>query len=269
MPAFDRAYFSIGHLDLLSYQDTFMHRLDPRVKIIVTAVFVLTVVSFPKHELSGLIPFFIFPVFIFSSGDIPAGFILKKVFLVSPFAIFIGIFNPLLDTGTMYRLLGTPISGGWISFLSIILKFLLTISAALLLIATTSFPGVCYGLQRLGIPDFFVSQLLFLYRYIFVLMEETMRIVRAHDVRSFDKKGRRVKTVISLTGMLFIRTIERSERIYRAMLSRGFTGKIITSKSYGISSADVVFMIISFVVFSCFRRFDVTEIFGNFAKGFL
>jgi len=103
----------------------------------------------------------------------------QKVLLVSPFAILIGVFNPLLDTATITVISGIPISAGVVSFLSILLKFALTVSAALLLIATTSFPGVCHALRRLGLPSPFVSQLLFLYRYIFVLMEEAMRITRA------------------------------------------------------------------------------------------
>ena len=145
---------------------------------------------------------------------------------VSPFAIFIGIFNPLLDTGTVAVVSGIPVSAGLISLLSILLKFTLTISAALLLIATTSFPGVCHALRRLGFPSLFISQLLFLYRYIFLLMEEAMRIIRARDMRSFGRRGTGMKVFMRLIGTLFIRTVNRAERIYYAMLSRGFQGDI-------------------------------------------
>jgi cobalt/nickel transport system permease protein len=75
----------------------------------------------------------------------------------------------MFDTRTAAVIFGISLSAGWISFLSILLKFALTVSAALLLIATTSFPGVCHALRRLGFPALFVSQLLFLYRYVFVL----------------------------------------------------------------------------------------------------
>lgn len=267
MLTFDTEYFNLGYLDSLSYKDTFIHRLDPRIKVIVTFIFILTVVSFPKYEVSGLIPFFLFPVLFFSLGDIPVKFIIKKILVVSPFVLFVGIFNPVLDTTVMYNLYGVLISGGWISFLSIIIKFLLTISAALLLIATTSFPGVCSSLQKLGIPEIFVSQLLFLYRYIFVLMEETMKIVRARDMRTFGKKGQGVKIFVNLIGVLFIRTIERSERIYQAMLSRGFNGEIRTIKKYRISTADIIFILITLTAFYFFRRYDITSMFGNLMKG--
>ncbi len=269
MPSFDREYFNMGYLDSLSYKDTFVHRLDPRIKLTVILAFVVTVVSFNKYAVLSLAPFFILPVFFLSFGDIPAGFIFKKVLIVAPFAFFVGIFNPVLDTDTLYTIGGMEISGGWVSFLSIMIKFVLTISAALLLIATTSFPGVCHALVRLRAPEIFVSQLLFLYRYIFVLMEEAMKILRARDMRSFEKRGKEMKVFINLIGVLFIRTIERSERIYQAMLSRGFHGRIDTMKVHRLSAADIVFALISLVLLYLFRRYDVVSIAGDLFSRFL
>ena len=62
---FDKEYFNLGYLDMLSYKDTFIHRLDPRTKLCATVFFVVTVVSFPKYEVSGLLPFLFFPVLLF------------------------------------------------------------------------------------------------------------------------------------------------------------------------------------------------------------
>ncbi len=120
---FDEKYFDIGRLDRLSYRDTCVHHLDPRAKVIATMLFLITVISFPKYEIVALAPFFLFPVLLMTLGEIPVRFIVKKVIAVSPFAIFIGIFNPFLDIRTVAVILGVPISGGWLSFLSIILKF--------------------------------------------------------------------------------------------------------------------------------------------------
>lgn len=263
MLTFDREYFNLGYLDSLSYKDTLIHRIDPRIKLIITFAFIITVVSFPKYELSGLIPFLLFPVLLFSLGDIPVRFIIRKLLLVSPFVLFVGIFNPLIDTSKMHEIYGISISGGWISFISILIKFSLTVSAALLLIATTSFPGVCDGLQRLALPQIFISQMLFLYRYIFVLMDETMKIVRARDMRSFGKSGAGIRVFINLTGMILVRTIERSERIYSAMLSRGFDGKIRSLKGYSITGADIAFALLSLSGFYLLRKYNVTELLGG------
>ena len=263
---FDEAYYNIGYLDRLSYRDTFVHRLDPRVKLVTTLLFLFTVISFSKYEVAALLPFFFFPVLFLTIGEIPLGFILKKVAIVSPFAIFIGIFNPLLDAGRMAILPGVTISAGWLSFISILLKFLLTVSAALLLLATTSFPTVCHALRQIGVPPLFVSQLLFLYRYIFVLVEEAMRVVRARDMRSFGRNGSGVRIFITIVGVLFIRTVERAERIYFAMLARGFQGDMPTPKQYRLAGRDWAFAVSVLLFLSVFRFYPVPQIVGRFIQ---
>lgn len=260
---FDNAYFNLGYLDTLSYQDTVIHRLDPRTKLLATLAFIVTIISFPKYEITGLLPFLLFPVLIFSFSDVPVKFILKKVLLVSSFAVFIGIFNPLLDRQIITSFFGLSVSGGWVSFFSIMLKFFLTITSALLLIATTSFPGVCHALQKMGMPEIFVSQLLFLYRYIFVLVEEAMKIVRARDMRSFGGKGLGIRPAINLFGTLFLHALERAERVYQAMLSRGFTGRLNTSKTYCFTIADALFAGLTIIFLYLFRMHDVVGIMGR------
>ena len=264
---FDEKYYNIGFLDQLSYKNTFVHRLDPRIKLIVTLLFLFTVISFSKYEIVALLPFFLYPVLLMTIGEIPLMFILKKVALVSPFAIFIGIFNPLLDSGQVFIFNGLTISAGWLSFLSIILKFTLTVSTALLLVATTSFPGVCHALRQLGVPSLFVSQLIFIYRYIFVLMEETMRIVRARNMRSFEQRGKGIKVFVRLVGVLFIRTIERAERVYYAMLSRGFQGDMPTLKHFSFTASDLGFAVFVTAFLFIFRFYPATEILGRFVQG--
>ena len=264
---FDEKYYNIGFLDQLSYKNTFVHRLDPRVKLIATLLFLFTVISFSKYEIVALLPFFLYPVLLMTIGEIPFMFILKKVILVSPFAIFIGIFNPLLDSGQVFILNNLTISAGWLSFFSIMLKFTLTVSTALLLVATTSFPGVCHALRQMGLPSLFVSQLLFLYRYIFVLMEETMRIVRARNMRSYGQSGKGIRIFVRLVGILFIRTVERAERVYFAMLSRGFQGDMPTLKRSHIKASDLIFALSVTVFLYIFRFYPATEILGRFVQG--
>jgi cobalt/nickel transport system permease protein len=264
---FDEKYYNIGFIDQLSYKNTFVHRLDPRAKLIATLLFLFTVISFSKYEIAALLPFFLYPMLLMTIGEIPFMFIVKKVFLVSPFAVFIGIFNPLLDSGQVLIFYGLTISAGWLSFFSIMLKFTLTVSTALLLIATTSFPNVCHALRQLGLPSLFVSQLSFLYRYIFVLMEETMRIVRARNMRSYGKRGKGIRIFVRIVGILFIRTVERAERIYFAMLSRGFQGDMPSLKHFRIKTGDVIFAVSVAVFLYIFRFYPATQMLGRFIQG--
>ncbi len=267
--SFDLEFFNIGYLDTLSYKDTFVHRLDPRIKITVSFIFILFVVSFPKYEISALMPFFLYPVFLLTAGNIPLRAIAKKVLFVSPFAVFIGIFNPLFDTSAILTPFGLPVSGGWLSFFSIIIKFILTVSTALLLIAITSFPGICEALERLKMPKIFVVQLLFLYRYLFVLLEESLRMMRARDARSFGSRGKGMKTFIRLISVLLIRSVERAERIFRAMLSRGFRGEIRMLRKHRIRYSDILFATGSITLFYVFRHYQVVNLIGDAITGFI
>lgn len=267
MPNFDTEYFNIGYLDTLSYKQTFIHRINPVIKLLVTLAFIFSVVSFPKYEVHRMVPFFLFPVLVISAGDIPVAAVLKKLLVVSPFVLFIGIFNPVFDTEIVYRISGLPVSGGWISYASIMIKFVLTVSSALLLIATTSFPGICSALERLRVPKIFVVQLLFLYRYIFVLAEEVMRIVRARNMRSFGGEGKDMKTFININGVLLIRSIERSERIYQAICSRGFDGHIRMLKDSSIRLVDIIFAVITITLFIIFRKYDIADMLGKMLIG--
>jgi len=265
--SFEAAYSGIGRLDRLSYRNTVVHRLDPRAKVIATLLFVVVVVSFPKYEVLSLFPFFLFPVLIAALGDIPAGFIARKVVAVSPFAIFIGMLNPLFDSAAVTIAPGVSVSAGWVSFASILVKFALTISAALLLIATTSFPGICRGLRRLGVPALFVSQLLFLYRYLFVLMEEAMRVVRARDMRSFGKRGAGMRVFVRIAGALFLRTVERAERIYGAMLARGFRGELPSMRRETLRPSDAVFVLAAACFFALCRFVPMPQTIGHLVHG--
>jgi cobalt/nickel transport system permease protein len=264
---FEASYFDLGRLDRLSYRETVVHRLDARSKVIATMLFVIAVVSYPKYEILSLFPFFLFPVLTCTLGDIPAGFIAKKVAAVSPFAVFVGIFNPLFDSSAVAVFPGVSLSAGWISFASLLVKFALTISAALLLIATTSFPGICRGLRRMGVPALFVSQLLFLYRYLFVLMEETMRVVRARDMRSFGGRGSGMGVFVRIVGNLFMRTVERAERIYGAMLARGFRGDLPSMRQDALRAADAFYLLAAGSYLALCRFVPVPEAIGRLIRG--
>lgn len=264
---FDEEYFNIGYVDRLSFKNTFIHNIDARAKVFVIFLYVITVVSLPKYEITSMFPFFLFPVLFLTLGDIPTSFVIKRVIIVSPFVFFIGIFNPLLDRQIATTVLGVHISYGWISFFSIFFRFLLTISILVLLVATTSFSGVCYALKKFKVPELFINQLLFVYRYIFVLIEEAMRMVRAKEMRSFGKRGTEIKYYATLIGNLLFRTIERAERIYYAMLSRGYNGSMPYKKRGSMHAKDYLFVTVSLFLLYIFRFHNIIGLVENFIKG--
>jgi len=242
MASINQALLDLKRLDQLAAGGTVLHRLDPRAKVLATLVFIVSVVSFGRYELSGLIPFLCFPAFLIALGQLPARYLIAKVALVCPFAVAVGMFNPLFDQGVLVQLGPLGITGGWISFASIVLRSALTVAAALALTALTGFPALCSALERLGMPRAFAMQLLFLYRYLFVLTEEGGRASRARELRSLGGSGDGLKSHASLLGHLLLRTWRRAERMHMAMLARGFSGALPGGEGSRFGAPELLFL---------------------------
>ena len=269
MAKIESAFFDLSYLDALARRNTAIHRLDPRIKVIVTALFVICVVSFHKYAISAMLPFALVLVLVMGIAEVPTGYVLRKLFIVSPFAVMVGIFNPLLDHQPLMQLGPIVISGGWLSFFSILLRFGLTVSAVLLLIATTGFNAVCMAMAKLGMPRIFAVQLLMLYRYIFVLIDEGIRIHQARALRSFGKRGLSMKTFSHLVGQLLLRTLDRAQRIHLAMLCRGFDGTIRIQRSLAITTKDFLFLTGCCIILVLLRYFDLPLLLGKLLTGLL
>jgi len=263
MCSIDGTLLDFKYLDRLADGDTAIHRLDPRAKVLVTLAFVVSVVSCGKYDLTALFPFFLFPVFMITLGNIPGLYLAKKIAIVIPFAVMVGMFNPLLDRQVMLQVGSLGITGGWISFASIVVRAVLTVGAALALVAVTGFPGICAALERLGMPQPFAVQLLFLYRYIFVLTEEGGQMARARELRTFGARGRGIGVYGSMIGHLLLRTWMRAERIHMAMLGRGFSGVFHTRRQFCFGVRETVFCLGWGLFFITARLVPVAHLLGT------
>jgi cobalt/nickel transport system permease protein len=268
MAKIDSAFFDIGTLDTLACRDSAVHRLDPRAKLVTTLVFILVVVSFGRYEVSALLPFGLFPLSLILLAELPTGYLLKKLLLAAPFALCVGAFNPFFDRQVLLQFGPLELSGGWVSFASILLRFTLTVLAALVLIATTSFTGVCRALERLGAPRVFSLQLLFLYRYLFVLIDEAQRLVRARALRSFGGRGLGMQVFGHLAGQLLLRTLDRAQRLHLAMLCRGFDGEVRQLRPLRIGRQEVVFTLGWSAAFVALRLYNLPQLLGRLLTEF-
>jgi cobalt/nickel transport system permease protein len=268
MQSIDDAILDLKHLDMLATGNSAIHRLDARSKVLAAFFFIIAVVSFDRYALMELAPFLFFPIITITLSDLPICYVLKKVLTILPFALFVGLFNPFFDREIHMVLGPVAVSGGWISCLSILVRSALTVGCAVILIASTGFMSVCHALERLGTPRVFTVQLLFLYRYIFVLSEEAARTRRARELRSFGKKGSGISTFGPLIGHLLIRTWSRAERIHMAMLARGFKGEFHTTQIRGFSRNDYLYVTGWGLFFFVLRTQDVVWLLGSVFTGF-
>ncbi len=242
--------------------DSPLHRLDPRTKLLATAAFIVAVMSFPRLEIAALTPFFAYPIVLLASGRLPARMIVVRLLVASPFALLVGICNPLLDRQPG-MLLGTwTITTGWLSFASIMLRFMLTASAALILVASTGIHRLCAGLERLGTPRPLVVQIHLLYRYLFVLADEGRRMRRAAQLRTGGNRGLSFHVYVALLGNLLVRAVDRAQRIHQAMLARGFDRHLHGNGLGRLTRHDAAFLLGWCALFLLLRCWNIAHWLG-------
>lgn len=226
------AWGDVDRIDAMAARDTPMHRLDPRAKILALAAFCGFVVSFPVHVVSALTPFALFPLGVASGGRVPVRFLARRLLPALPFLVAVGVANPWLDRRPALQLAGVAISGGWVSFASLLLRGLLTVSALLAVVACTGMPAFCTALRRLGVPGLVCGQVELLHRYLFVVGDEARRMHRAAILRCaaagpsgtpspHPGRARPPRLYVPLLGALLLRSMDRADRVHLAMLSRG------------------------------------------------
>jgi cobalt/nickel transport system permease protein len=139
-------------------------------------------------------------------------------------------------------------------FTTIALKSWVSVQAALLLAFTTPFHDLVDALRELRVPRIFVAIIGFMYRYLGVMTDEASRMMRARSARSADPDGRgggtirwRAAVVGNMVGSLFLRSYERSERIYGAMQARGFDGEFHYLKGPPLSRRELATFLVLLV----------------------
>jgi cobalt/nickel transport system permease protein len=188
-------------------------------------------------------------------------FSFKRSFIALPFALAAvsAIFSPLgnpLGDWSIGPLVLIPTDYGLIKFGSILLRSWLSVQGAIILVATTRFPDMIHAFEHLHVPAVLTTIVAFLYRYLFVLTDEVMRLLRARQARSATVAGKKSgRTVVwrarvagNMAGQLFLRSYERSDRIYNAMLARGYTGQLRTLHPHAMQPSDWLFAALSIIV---------------------
>ena len=213
------------------------HRADARLKVVLAAAAILGIALLPVGAYAAYAVVFLVLMGASAAARLGPFRLVRGSWVVLPFVL---VAVPLLFTRpgeTLWTLELGPIvltvtDTGLRDVLSITAKSWLSVQVALLLAYTTPFASLVDALRALRIPAVIVAIISFMYRYLAVLTEEAGRMSRARRSRSAEAvAGRsggsmtwRARVTGAMVGSLFIRSYERSERIYAAMLARGFTG---------------------------------------------
>jgi cobalt/nickel transport system permease protein len=233
-------------LDQYSDRNSYIHRLDPRTKFIVTLVFILAVILTPPTRRQVFILYFLIVSILIVLSRVPVFYVLKRSLLVLPFVAVVAISLPFFKeevTSGSYNigLLRVSVAGLQV-FYTVLAKAWLSALSLILLTSTTKITELLKGLEQLHFPKIMIMILSFMYRYIFVITDEVLRMKQARDSRNFGGgHWRQIKIIGNMIGTLFIRSYEHGERVYTAMLARGYDGQTQTLKQLNFRLADGIF----------------------------
>lgn len=244
----------INALDRYQTGESPIHHLDPRVKVVVTVLFILSNVLLPDG--AWLAFALAWGLILLSSllAGLGPGYAVKRSFVALPFALVavtVAFNQPGQPIATL-RLGPWPLvltDAGLIRFASIVVRTWLSVQMAILLTASTRFPDLMHALHHLHVPHLLVAIISFMYRYLFVLTDEAMRLMRAREARSARPASGRgggsipwqARVTGNMVGQLFLRSYERSDRIYNAMLARGYDGQFLTINPHVMRVSDWAF----------------------------
>lgn len=257
------AMLELANLDMIAKQDSFVHRRHPLVKLLVTIIYIATVVSFSKEQLSGLIPMMIYPLFLFQLSEIPVKTCFYKMRFILPLVCAVGIWNPFLDRVVVMQIGQFSVTSGMISFLTLLLKGVFSLMASFLLIATTNIEQICYALSLLKVPDVLVTQILITYRYISLLLKEAGTMMNAYSLRAPGQNGLHFSAWGSFVGQLLIRSMDRSLGLYQSMQMRGFKESFYYAKERKAGRTDYLYLLIGVGLILGLRFFNISEMVGG------
>jgi cobalt/nickel transport system permease protein len=225
------------------------------------------IVSFPQIEVRGLMAFFLYPAIILPLASLPLRPIMIRFLFCLPFALMGALSCLVFQRETLFYIYGFAVSGGMLAFVSILLKALLSVTAILILVASTGMNALSRGLSEMKVPGIFCLQLNLCYRYTGTLAAEAFRMSTAYLLRSPGEKRIMMKDMGSFLGQLLLRSMERAERVYFAMKCRGFDGIYPQKTRRSFTPHDAMYTIaVVFLVF-LFRFTDTARLIGNFVRG--
>ena len=212
-----------------------LHRRDARCKLAALTAFLVAVSTTPISGEAARVSlaYAAFAALLVSAGaasHVPIAGLMRRAALVLPFSATFALI--------------TWWSGDPARAVAIAEKSFLSGFGALLLIATTPLTQLLAALEWLRVPRLLILVTQFIYRYLFVISEQAQHMRLAAQSRSGSgaPATRRFQAAAGALSVLFARSWERADGIYRAMLARGFTGRFIPSVRPHLHPADFGFL---------------------------
>lgn len=228
--------------DSHSHGGSQLSQLDPRAKLLVTLGFIVAITALPPDAWWAWLAFFVIALALMVMSKVSIKHYFQSLFLILPLLAMLCLAVPFFKSGTVaseppgFTHARIVMLGGLVS------KTILSYLFSIVLLFSTSFTRLMEAFEKLGVPKLFVMIANFAYRYQFVIVDETERLVRSRNSRLWQPRFiTQTKTLGYMIGTLFLRSYERSERVYMAMASRGFDGKFKSYEQMRFSVKDLIY----------------------------
>jgi cobalt/nickel transport system permease protein len=233
-------------IDKYSNLDSVIHRLDPRVKLLLCFSFLILIAI--THNLKLLAIYGGILAVLLAVSKVPLRFYLKKLLLITPlvaafsFFIYLGyLFKNRIDFTVEALSRHYPV---WETLVLTSAKIYISILVITLLVSSTRFNDLLWSLRRFKLPLVVTILSKLVYTYIFIFIDELHRTMRAYKSRTPVRRVSRVKVYGFITAGILLRSMDRSDYIYRAMISRGFDGEFPEGNVHRFRGTDLTAVIL-------------------------
>lgn len=231
-------------LDELAALNSPIHRWEPRTKLIGLTIFIFAIAFL--SQISLLLIALSIAGLLFIVSKIPLTFLLKSLRLPAFFIAIIGIMLIFFSSGTTLFSIGSiSIKREGIEAAATIgIRFFSIITLVIVLFGTTQFVSIMKALRSFGLSNILIDMAMFTYRYLFELLEQLEQMQLSMRLRGFKRnKLKNITKIASLMGTLFIRSYEKSERVYNAMVIRGYGEHTYYTGDFKAGLYDLLFLI--------------------------
>ncbi len=222
-----------------------VQKIDPLIKLLSALLIILALVSQPYDRFLPFAVYGLLVLVLLMLSRIPPVYVMKRLLIVLPFILFAAVFFPLSvklsDSSIRLSLYHPAVMKG----ISIFIKAALSVVVIIVLVSAEKFHHLLRAMRRLKMPAVVCITSALMYRYIFILADESMRTSLARQSRTPGKlKQNRLKVYGNQMAVVFLRSWDRSKIVYNAMLSKGFSGEFPASGREKIKAAQIIFFCI-------------------------
>ena len=253
--------------EYLSNQNSILHNIDSRIKLIVLIITILFAVTSTNYIVFLILEIYLISLIAISRISLKDALI--RVLLILPFGLFIAIFQPFVHPGqVLYTLpLGINITLEGIEFAELLMaRLTISVTSIVLFSYITPMKDIAEAFRRLHVPNEFAMIFSLFVRFIFLFYDELNSIRQAQASRCFALSNNtpymwKVKQIGYLFLMMFLRAYERGETVYASMASRGYNSEstIYYSKEK-LSTNSKLYLIIPIILITILRTLQYLRI---------